>query len=174
MNILSKCQLSSSSGLGLTVFWIYFHKPSLTYLINDEAVCRTAPATPDLLKKGYLITPRNLGHCYLHLWLSRSHTTLQPPPSSGHFSEEARQDRKNKTQQHVTNFLDAMRGAIRYWVSFQIMWRQKSLWPKYYIWTILYYTNKSVLATPFQSCIWFVCIDFKYGCVFNSFINNNN
>ena len=48
MNILSKFQLSSSSGLGLTVLWIYFHKPSLT-LVNDEAVYRTAPATPGLL-----------------------------------------------------------------------------------------------------------------------------
>ena len=33
-NILSKFQLSSCSGLGLPVFWIYFHKPSLTYLLN--------------------------------------------------------------------------------------------------------------------------------------------
>ena len=48
MNILSKRQLSSSSSLGLTVFWIYFHKPSLSYL-NDEAVCWTALATPCLL-----------------------------------------------------------------------------------------------------------------------------
>ena len=53
MNILSKFQLSSSSGLGLTVLWIYFHKPSanqlINELINDEAVYRTAPATPGLL-----------------------------------------------------------------------------------------------------------------------------
>ena len=48
MNILSKYQLSSSSGLGLTVPWIYFHKPSVTSL-NYEAVYRTAPATPGLL-----------------------------------------------------------------------------------------------------------------------------
>ena len=41
MNILSKFQLSSSSGLGLTVLWIYFLKPSLNYW--------TAPATPGLL-----------------------------------------------------------------------------------------------------------------------------
>ena len=33
-NILSKFQLRSSSGLGLTVFGIYFHKPRLTYLIR--------------------------------------------------------------------------------------------------------------------------------------------
>ena len=53
MNILSKFQLFSSSGLGLTVLWIYFHKPSLNYWINHEAVYRTAPATPGLLKIKY-------------------------------------------------------------------------------------------------------------------------
>ena len=35
MNILSKFQLSSSSRLGLTVLWIYFHKPWLNYLITN-------------------------------------------------------------------------------------------------------------------------------------------
>ena len=49
MNIISKFQLSSSSGLGLTVFWIYFHKPWLSQWVNHEAVYRTAPATPGLL-----------------------------------------------------------------------------------------------------------------------------
>ena len=44
-----KFQLPSSSGLGLTVFEIYFHKPSLTELMNDGGDCRTAPATPGLL-----------------------------------------------------------------------------------------------------------------------------
>ena len=35
------------------MFGIYFHKPSLSYLtelINNGADCRTAPATPGLLK----------------------------------------------------------------------------------------------------------------------------
>ena len=50
MNILSKFQLPISSGLELRVLWIYFHKPWLSYQINYEAVCRTAPATPGLLK----------------------------------------------------------------------------------------------------------------------------
>ena len=48
-----KFQPSGSSGLGLTVFGRYFHKPLLSQLvtlINDEAVYRTAPATPGLLK----------------------------------------------------------------------------------------------------------------------------
>ena len=52
MNILSKFQLSSSSGLGLTVFWIYFHKPWLNYLVsylNYGGDCRTDQATPGLL-----------------------------------------------------------------------------------------------------------------------------
>ena len=45
MNILSKFQLSSSSGVGLTVLWIYFHKPWVSELINYKAVYRTALAT---------------------------------------------------------------------------------------------------------------------------------
>ena len=49
MNILSKFHLPSSSGLGLTVFGIYFHKPSDTDLMNDRGFCRTAPATRGLL-----------------------------------------------------------------------------------------------------------------------------
>ena len=49
MNHLSKFQLSSSSGLGLTVFWIYFHKTSVSQLLIDEPVYRTARATPGLL-----------------------------------------------------------------------------------------------------------------------------
>ena len=41
MNILTKFQLSSSNGLG--------GKGSHSQLINDEAVCRTAPTTQGLL-----------------------------------------------------------------------------------------------------------------------------
>ena len=53
MNILAKFQLSSFSGSGLTVLWIYFHKTWLTFLIvtlvNCKAVYRTDPATQGLL-----------------------------------------------------------------------------------------------------------------------------
>ena len=52
VNILSKFQLPSSYGLGLTVFWRYFGKRLTQWLnqsINYEAVYRTAPATPGLL-----------------------------------------------------------------------------------------------------------------------------
>ena len=49
MNILSKFQLPSSFGFGLTVFWIYFHKPWLSYLMSHKAIYKTAPATPGLL-----------------------------------------------------------------------------------------------------------------------------
>ena len=46
-------QLPSSSGLGLTVFGIYFHTAWVTELINEwmnnGGDCRTAPATPGLL-----------------------------------------------------------------------------------------------------------------------------
>ena len=45
-----KFQLPSSYCLGLKVTWIYGGKGSLNdQLINDEGVCRTAPATPGLL-----------------------------------------------------------------------------------------------------------------------------
>ena len=55
VNFLSKFWLPSSYGLGVKVLWRYFHKGSLTdwvsYFMNDEGVCRTAPATPGLLIK---------------------------------------------------------------------------------------------------------------------------
>ena len=31
-------------------FWRYIHKSSVSVLISDKGVCRTAPATPGLLK----------------------------------------------------------------------------------------------------------------------------
>ena len=49
VNILSKFQLSRSNRLGFTMLWISGGKSSLTELMNDEAVYRTAPATPGLL-----------------------------------------------------------------------------------------------------------------------------
>ena len=53
VNILSKFKLSSSNGLGYMMLWISGGKGSLSELINqwinDEAVYRTAPATPGLL-----------------------------------------------------------------------------------------------------------------------------
>ena len=51
VNLLSKVQLSSSSGLGFMVFWRSGGKWSLSKSINDKAVCWTASATPGLLKK---------------------------------------------------------------------------------------------------------------------------
>ena len=56
MKILSKFHLSSSSGLGLTVLWIYFHKPLLSHLVDHNAVYETAPATPGLLISVNLLT----------------------------------------------------------------------------------------------------------------------
>ena len=50
VNILSKCQLPSSYSLGGKVIWQSEGKYQLfNELINYEAVCRTAPATPGLL-----------------------------------------------------------------------------------------------------------------------------
>ena len=52
-NILSKFQLPSSYGLWFMISWRLGGKGwlthSLTQSINDEGVCRTAPATPGLL-----------------------------------------------------------------------------------------------------------------------------
>ena len=52
VKLLSKCQLPSSYGLGVKVFWRYFLQritDSDYKLINHEGVCRTSPATPGLL-----------------------------------------------------------------------------------------------------------------------------
>ena len=49
VNILSKFQLPSSFGLGGEVIWRSGGKGSLNQSMNDEAVYRTAPATPGLL-----------------------------------------------------------------------------------------------------------------------------
>ena len=51
VNILSKFQLPSFYRLWFTILWRSGGKGSLTYWINDEAVYRTAPATPGLLKE---------------------------------------------------------------------------------------------------------------------------
>ena len=49
VNILSKCQVPSSNGLGVKVFWSYFHKLWVTQFMSGEGVFRTAPASPGLL-----------------------------------------------------------------------------------------------------------------------------
>ena len=49
VNILSKFHLPSSYFLWFTILWTSRGKGSLTDWMNDEAVCRTAPATPGLL-----------------------------------------------------------------------------------------------------------------------------
>ena len=49
VNILSKFQLPSSYCLWFMILWRSGGKGSLNELINDEAVYRTAPATPGLL-----------------------------------------------------------------------------------------------------------------------------
>ena len=50
VNIVSNFQLPSSNGLGVMIFEDLEEKDELvTELMSDEAVCRTAPATPGLL-----------------------------------------------------------------------------------------------------------------------------
>ena len=57
VNILSKFQLPSSNGLGFMMSWRWRGKGWLSDLINesmnDEGVCRAAPATPGLLIRPY-------------------------------------------------------------------------------------------------------------------------
>ena len=65
VNILSKYQLSSSNGLEAMMFWISEGKGWLTHSLNDEAVCRRAPATPGLLNN---IMSTNIFYlpCFVH------------------------------------------------------------------------------------------------------------
>ena len=54
MNIISKFQLPSPYGLGLRVFGRYFDyrvTKVMNESMNDRGDCRTAPATPGLLKR---------------------------------------------------------------------------------------------------------------------------
>ena len=51
VNLLSKLQLSNFHGLTFIVFSRFGGKGSLNKLINDKAVCRTAPATQGLFIK---------------------------------------------------------------------------------------------------------------------------
>ena len=64
MNILSKCQLPSSFGLGSRVSWSFWMKGSPTQWmnewINDKGVYRTSPATPSLLNIGTTLHVRLL------------------------------------------------------------------------------------------------------------------
>ena len=61
VNIVSKFQVPSSNGLGVMMFWRYFHKGWLSQQMSNGAVCRTAPATPGLLitviKRASIMTP---------------------------------------------------------------------------------------------------------------------
>ena len=66
VNILSKFQLPSSSGWWFMIFWRLGGKGWLTdwlsELMNDEADCRTAPASPGLLiilQEELEVGPRN-------------------------------------------------------------------------------------------------------------------
>ena len=57
VNIFSKFQLPSSSGLWFMIFWRLGGKGSLTHSLNEwinyGGDCRTAPATPGLLKSAW-------------------------------------------------------------------------------------------------------------------------
>ena len=51
VNIVSKCQVPSSNGLGFMLLWIFGRKGLVNLSISYKGVCRTARATPGLLKK---------------------------------------------------------------------------------------------------------------------------
>ena len=55
VNLPSKVQLPTSYGLGMKVCCEYFHKGSVSDLMNDKGVCRKAPATPGLVKNNMRI-----------------------------------------------------------------------------------------------------------------------
>ena len=63
VNILSKFQLPSSYRLWFMILWRYFRK-SITEWISDEAVCRTAPATPGLSINFFSQQSRGEVHIY--------------------------------------------------------------------------------------------------------------
>ena len=51
LNIVSKCHVFSSNGLGVMMFWRLGGKGWLSQWINYKVVCRTAKATPGLLTR---------------------------------------------------------------------------------------------------------------------------
>ena len=70
VNILSKFQLPSSYRLWFMILWRSGGKGWLGELMNHEAVYRTAPATPGLLKiEDHIWTRKILGkkHCFLEM-----------------------------------------------------------------------------------------------------------
>ena len=54
VNVLLKFQFSSSYGLGVMMSLRFGGKGSLSQIIRNGAVCRTAPATPGLLTWSHL------------------------------------------------------------------------------------------------------------------------
>ena len=72
VNILLKCQLSCSYGLGKTVFEDWEERDNwVTQLINHEGFCWTAPATPGLSKSYAYFSP--------HMKKIHSGTTTKTP-----------------------------------------------------------------------------------------------
>ena len=73
-NILSNFQLPSSYRLRFMMLWRSGGKGWVNQLINDEAVYRTAPATPGLLNISNMVTSFQrlslLGRCFLCVNLS--------------------------------------------------------------------------------------------------------
>ena len=70
VNILSKCWVSISYGLGVKVFWRYLNK-RITYLptelISDKGACRTAPAITGLLRSSIYTSQFNISiYCIFH------------------------------------------------------------------------------------------------------------
>ena len=55
VNLLSKCHLPRSHGLGVKEFLKIFHKVWIAHWLNYKGVCTTAPATPGLLTRNNCI-----------------------------------------------------------------------------------------------------------------------
>ena len=71
VKLISIFQLPSSYGLGVKVFWIYFHISWLSQWMNDKGVCRTALATP-----GRVIIESILMELKYHWYFIKYHVKL--------------------------------------------------------------------------------------------------
>ena len=73
VNILSKFQLPSSYGFGQTASWRFWTKGSpnkrMIELMNQKAVCRTAPATPGMLNT-HPLWPRVIVKFPKYVWFT--------------------------------------------------------------------------------------------------------
>ena len=114
VNILSKCKLSSSSGLGVMIF---------AHSINYEGVCRTAPTTLGLLNiySLYSKTSRSVLHIQsAHLWTKCL---------AGVRSRAGRKDGRTGYQKRSAHYMWSVWPVVAVW--------RNHIWPVSSWWVIL-------------------------------------